>query len=281
MLRFAYNTNGTAHHRLDEALALIAESGYAGVALTLDVHHLDPFAPDLAGRTAALDRQLRAFNLGLVVETGARYLLDPRAKHEPTLVSPARERRAERLDFLTRCLDVCAACGGETVSFWAGVPLPGVQLADAWEWLIDGVGSVLERAAERGVVASLEPEPGMLVETVDDWRRLQAALGAGGNALRLALDTGHCIVTGERDPADAIGEFADDLGTVAIEDMRRGVHEHLPFGSGDMDVPRVLAKLQSIGYDRLVTVELSRDSHRAHTMVPDALRWLRAAEGQP
>ena len=45
-LRFAYNTNGAANHRLDDALALIADAGYDGVAVTLDIHHLDPFAPD-------------------------------------------------------------------------------------------------------------------------------------------------------------------------------------------------------------------------------------------
>ena len=45
-LRFAFNTNGAANHRLDDALTLIAEAGYDGVALTLDIHHLDPFDPD-------------------------------------------------------------------------------------------------------------------------------------------------------------------------------------------------------------------------------------------
>ena len=43
-LRFAYNTNGAANHRLDDALHLIKAAGYDGVALTLDIHHLDPFA---------------------------------------------------------------------------------------------------------------------------------------------------------------------------------------------------------------------------------------------
>ena len=43
-LRFAYNTNGAANHRLDDAIRLIADSGYHGIALTLDHHHLDPFA---------------------------------------------------------------------------------------------------------------------------------------------------------------------------------------------------------------------------------------------
>ena len=35
-LRYAYNTNGAANHRLDDALRLIADAGYDGVALTLD-----------------------------------------------------------------------------------------------------------------------------------------------------------------------------------------------------------------------------------------------------
>ena len=125
------------------------------------------------------------------------------------------------------------------MSFWAGVPQPGVDPATAWDWLVDGIAQVTDAAAEHGVTVALEPEPGMLVETVDDFQRLTRDLSERTSwPLRLALDTGHCLVTGERDPAAAVREFANNLGTVAIEDMRRGVHEHLPFGQGDMDIPR-------------------------------------------
>ena len=275
-LRYAYNTNGASNHRLGDALTLIAEAGYDGVALTLDHHHHDPFAPDFTGRNTQLANQLRELNLGLVIETGARYLLDPRQKHEPTLLSPSAPGRARRVEFLTRCLDVCAACQGETVSFWAGVPQPGVAPAEAWDWLLEGVHQVAAAARERGVVASLEPEPGMLIETVDDYRRVQAAVPS----LRLALDTGHLLVTGEREPAAAVREFAAQLGTVALEDMRRGVHEHLPFGEGDMDVPAVLRALHEIRFAGLVCVELSRESPRAHLMIPQALAYLRQAKRQ-
>ena len=52
---------------------------------------------------------------------------------------------------------------------------------------------------------------------------------------------------------------------VQIEDMRRGVHEHLDFGDGEIDFPPVLSALAEIGYRGLVCVELSRHSHTAHT----------------
>lgn len=275
-LRFAFNTNGCANHRLDDAVSLIADSGYDGVALTLDHHHLDPFAADWEMQALRLRRRLDGLRLGLVIETGARYLLDPRRKHEPTLLTPSVEGRARRIDFLHRACRICRIGGGEAVSFWAGVPQPDVDREQAWRWLIDGVARVCDHAAAEGVCAALEPEPGMLVETVDDFLRLQRAVaGATEAPLALALDTGHCLVTGECHPAAAVRELAGRLGTVAIEDMRRGVHEHLPFGEGDMDLPAILAALNEIGFARLVCVELSRESHRAHAMIPQSIAWLR------
>ncbi|HEY0207317.1 MAG TPA: sugar phosphate isomerase/epimerase family protein [Acetobacteraceae bacterium] len=270
-LRFAYNTNGAANHRLDDALGLIADAGYDGVALTLDIHHLDPFAPDFPGARRRLAARLRTLGLGCVVETGARFLLDPRAKHEPTLLTADPAGRARRIEFLSRALEVAADTGADAMSFWAGVPKPGVSRDQARAWLLDGAAQVARRAEVLGTTAALEPEPGMLIETVDDW----AALGIPG--LRLALDTGHCIVTGERDPADAVREFAPHLGTVSIEDMKRGVHIHLPFGEGDMDVPGVLLALDDVGFTRLVCVEMSRESHRADTIIPASLAYLKAA----
>lgn len=268
-LRFAYNTNGAANHRLDDALRLIKAAGYDGVALTLDIHHLDPFAEGWAAEAGRVSSLLQKLELGSVIETGARFLLDPTAKHEPTLVTADAAGRARRVGFLKRAVDIGAILHSEAVSFWAGVPKPGVDREAARGWLVEGLHEVVAYAAEQGVVPCLEPEPGMLIETLDDF----AALGVEG--LSLALDTGHCLVTGERDPADAVHEFAGRIGTVAIEDMARGIHVHLPFGEGDMDVPGVLNALDAVGYDRLVCVELSRESHRADMMIPQALDFLR------
>jgi len=131
-LRFAYNTNGAANHRLDDALALIADAGYDGVALTLDIHHLDPFAPDFPAARRRLATRLQQLGLGCVVETGARFLLDPRAKHEPTLLTADPAGRARRVEFLSRALEVAADTGADAMSFWAGVPKLGVPAPSRW-----------------------------------------------------------------------------------------------------------------------------------------------------
>ena len=274
-MKYAYNTNGLAHHRLHDALSFLADSGYDGVALTLDVHHLDPFADDADAQAERVRRRCDELGLGVVVETGARYLLEPRAKHEPTLVTPSSEGRARRQAYLRRACDLGGLLGAEAVSFWAGVPAAGVDRAEARTWVVDGVRALVETHGGRPYALAVEPEPGMLVEDCDDW----AGLHADVPGIALALDTGHCVVSGAYEPQDAVRRFAVHLGTVAVEGMARGVHEHLPLDEGDVDLPAVLTALREVGYDRLLTLELSRDSHRAHEMVPRALATLRAAEG--
>ena len=272
-LRFAYNTNGCGSHRLDDALDLMADAGYAGVALTRDHHHFDPFAETWASDARALRRRLEGLGMGSVIETGARFLLDPRAKHEPTLVTSDPAGRARRVAFLRRAIDIAAILGSEAVSFWAGVPKAGVDRQEARTWLREGLAEVVAHAAKAGVVAALEPEPGMLIETPAEWEALAV------EGLALALDTGHCLVTQEVDPSVAVRRWASHLGTVSLEDMKRGVHLHLPFGEGDMDVPDVLDALEEVGFDKLVCVELSRESPQADKAIPQSIAWLSACRG--
>ena len=272
--RYAYNTNGLAHHRLDDALEMLAENGYAGVALTLDVNHFDPFAHDVFPRAEALRRRCDELGLGVVIETGARFLLDPRVKHEPTLVTADAEGRARRLSYLRLSCDLADVLGAEAVSFWTGVPGPHTGLDQAWTWAVEGVQALVDSHGGRGYSLSIEPEPGMLVGDAGEWATLHEKVPG----VDLALDTGHCIVGGAYEPQDAVREFAPYLGSIALEGMARGVHNHLPLGEGDLDLVAVLAAMAEVGYDKLVTLELSSDSGRANEMIPTAMDTLAKAE---
>ncbi|MGA5298519.1 sugar phosphate isomerase/epimerase family protein [Nucisporomicrobium flavum] len=273
-LRYGYGTNGFANHRLAEAIAVIADLGYCGVALTLDHDHLDPYASGLAGRVTAVADQLRDRHLGVVIETGARYLLDPWRKHAPTLL---HDDRKVRLDFLRRAVAIGADLGAEAVSFWAGVRPPEVAERTAWSRLVDGCAELTAAAAGAKIPLGFEPEPGMLVEDLAGWHRLRAELGAPA-AFGLTLDIGHvrCLEPGP--VPQVVAEAVPYLVNVQIDDMRRGVHEHLEFGQGEIDFPPVLRALVDGGYRGLVAVELPRHSHAAPTVARESLAFLRAAE---
>lgn len=275
-LRFGYGTNGFANHRLDDALAVIADLGYQGVALTLDHHHLDPFGPGLAARVAEVARRLTGLGLSVVIETGARYLLDPWRKHAPTLLD---DNPALRVEFLRRAVAIGADLGAEAVSFWAGVRPATVDPRTAWDRLVAGCAGLVEAAADAGVVLGFEPEPGMLVEDIAGWWRLREALGAPP-PFGITLDIGHCRCLEPVPVPECVARVAPHLVNVQIDDMRRGVHEHLEFGAGEIDFPPVLRALTDAGYRGLVAVELPRHSHAAPAVAARSLEFLRAAEAQ-
>ncbi len=273
-LRFGYGTNGFANHRLSDALTVLADLGYVGVALTLDHQHLDPYGHGVAKRVAATAARLDRLGLSVVIETGARYLLDPWQKHAPTLVS---DEPGPRLDFLYRALAIGADLGAEAVSFWAGIPPSRLDSRVAWDRLAAGCARVLDVAERHGVSLGFEPEPGMLVQTIADWTRLHAELGAPPR-FGLTLDIGHCRCLEPAPVAECVAEAGPHLVNVQIDDMRRGVHEHLEFGRGEIVFPPVLRALADAGYRGLVAVELPRHSHAAPTVAAESLAFLRAAQ---
>jgi L-ribulose-5-phosphate 3-epimerase len=254
-----YNTNGFAHHRLEDALALLAETGYGGVALTPDVHHLDPLratASDME-RVAGTCKRL---GLATLLETGARFVLDPARKHRPNLLDDPPEA-ARRFDFLVKCLDLAATLGARVVSVWSGATPEGVAPDTAWARLVTALRALCEQAAHRGLKVAFEPEPGMLVERAADWPRLRDAVAHP--ALGLALDVGHCLATSEGQPDGWVRRFAADLLVVQVDDHKSGVHEHLMLGEGEVDWAALRVALDDVGYDGPLEVELSRHSASA------------------
>jgi len=273
----AYNTNGLAHHRLFDALALLADLGYDGVALTPDAPHLDLTATGEREWEEAR-RELERRRLRCVIETGARYALDPARKHWPSLVAREDAAAARRLAYYRSALRMAQALGAECVSLWSGALEPGVAPAEAWPRLVERLHRLLDDAALAGVPVSFEPEPGMLVASLADYRELRRLLARDG--LWTTIDVGHLLVT-ESGPAHAhLAEFAPTLRNVQLDDAKRGVHEHLPLGAGDLDLAALLAELRRLDYQGPLALELSRDSHRAAQLAAESIARIRSHAGE-
>jgi L-ribulose-5-phosphate 3-epimerase len=275
-MRLGYNTNGMAHHRLTDAIELLADEGYASVALTLDAGALDPYEePSVLARQAAMVRScLDRRGMARVVETGARFLLNPRLKHDPTLMDPDPARRAFRADFLCRAIDLARELGAECVSLWSGRPLDSIAEDQALDRLAAGLKPVMERAEAASMPIAFEPEPGMFIDTFTRFLQLDERIRHPLFQLTVDLGHVHCIEDGAI--ADHLMRWGPRIINIHIEDMVRGVHEHLMFGEGTMDFPPIFAALREIGYDRGLHVELSRHSHMAVETVRVARAFLHA-----
>jgi sugar phosphate isomerase/epimerase len=267
----AYNTNGLAHHRLEDALHLLADLGYQGVALTPDVGHLDALTTtqhDWDKIRALLDR----LKLKIVIETGARFVLDPRRKHYPNLISKDPTDAGRRLAYYLRCLLMAKSLGSPLISIWSGPMEAGDDPEEALRRLLDRLRRLLDDARDSGVQVCFEPEPGHLIDSHASYRELRRRLKR--EDLMTTIDIGHILVTESGAPHEHLAEFGPTLKNVQVDDARRGVHEHLMPGTGEIDFGPVFQELRRLQYQGSVALELSRDSHRAADAAAHAIKFL-------
>lgn len=274
-----YNTNGLAHHDPLDAIDLIADIGYRAIGLTIDHPLCSPFDDNWQASADVLLTALERRGLRSVIETGARFLLDPRAKHEPTLVSPDPARRLLRVEFLLWSIDIAAQLGSDCVSFWSGIVRDGASDDAAWSRLLEGLKPVVAYAADREVTLAFEPEPGMFIDTMARYDELLEKLNAP--QFKLTLDLGHLHCQGEVPIARYLQRYRQRLANIHIEDMRHGVHEHLMFGEGEIDFAPIFAALREIDYQAGVYVELSRHSHEGPTAAQQAYDFLQPLVSAP
>jgi len=128
-----------------------------------------------------------------------------------------------------------------------------------WTTLLDNLDRIDARAAERGVVATLHPHAGTVVETSDDLQRVLA-----GCAVSLCVDTGHLLIGGT-DPVTLIRDYVDRVAHVHLKDVDAALAQQViagsvtftaavragifcPLGRGDIDIARIVATLDAHGY---------------------------------
>jgi L-ribulose-5-phosphate 3-epimerase len=273
-VRLGYSTNSLTDHDWPTALELIAGAGFQSVALTIDHHTLNPFHNTYRGELIRLNRLLEFLKLKLVVETGARYLLNPAAKHEPTLVTADDEAAQVRIDFLYRAIELASETGADCVSLWSGILRDGIPRKEAIGRLAKRLEPVIQYADRHQVTLGFEPEPGMLIATFADFAELEEVLGA--NRLALTIDIGHIHCIEADSMAACLARWGSRAVNFHIEDMLVGVHEHLPFGEGSIDFGPVFEWFKQSSYSGGVHVELGRHGHQGPVLLERSYRFLAA-----
>ncbi len=256
MTRLAFSTNAFKKNTLAEAVEAIASIGYGGVELMADVPHAYPptFTKE---QRAALKQQLKRLGIEVSNINAFTHFADGDTYH-PTWIEEDRERREKRIAHTLVCVELAAEFGASTLSLQPGGPMIGTTItrAVAGQRFADGLGRVVDRARELGIVLAVEPEPGLFIETAAEYAAFKTKFFPSDAVVKMNCDIGHLFCVGE-DPAAVIRAMPGEVAHVHLEDIGSNrVHQHLTPGKGVIDFRQILSALVEIAYAGWVTIEL-------------------------
>jgi sugar phosphate isomerase/epimerase len=270
-VKLAFGTNAFKQVSLEEALRQIADAGYQGAEVMADVPHAYPphvsrrRMRGLVGLLKELRLEVSNVNAFTFFALGDTY--------HPSWIDPAPKVRSQRVEHTENALRLARALGCRFISTEPGGPLPpGVSRRQAMEWFRLGLQMVYPLARELGVTMLVEPEPGLLLESRDEFLEFIGTVPHGQVALN--FDVGHFFCVGD-DPAEAARELAPWIRHVHLEDIAATrEHRHLVPGRGAIDFRRLFTALRDIGYNGWMTVELYPYEATARQVAEEALRFL-------
>lgn len=256
-MKLAFSTNAYLRFPFDEAAARIARCGYQGLELMADVPHAWP-AGLLAGTKRAIVESMNRHNLAFsnVNAFMMNAINDVRQPYwYPSFIEPDAHYRQVRIDHTRRALSLCAELGAPHITTEPGGPLaPGQSRQSAIDLFVEVLKPLAEHAHNEGVLLLIEPEPGLLLETTDQY--LEVAERVGAPSIGLNFDVGHAFCVSEDLPR-AIAKLAPQIRHYHLEDIAATrVHHHLVPGTGAIDFAEVIAAIRATGYDGWLTVEL-------------------------
>jgi sugar phosphate isomerase/epimerase len=275
-MRLAFSTNAYLKHPFDQAARRIARLGYQGLELLADVPHAWP-----AGLLEQQKREIRQ----VMEETGLAFsninafmmnaVADGRQPYwHPSFIEPERHYRQVRIDHTRRALSLCAELGAPHITTEPGGPLlPGESRQKAIDLFVEVLKPLGEHAERLGVLLLIEPEPGLLLETTDQYLEVAERLNAP--SIGLNFDVGHAFCVSEDLPR-SIAKLAGHTRHYHLEDIASSrVHHHLVPGTGAIDFALVVAAIRGTGYNGWLTVELYPFLDDPDRAARDALAVLR------
>lgn len=256
-MRLAFSSNAYMRFPFAEAAARIAALGYEGFELMADVPHAWP-AGLLECKKQIIRDTLSKHNLAFsnINAFMMNAVADPRQPYwYPSFIEPDPAYRQIRIDHTKRALTLCAELGAPHITTEPGGPIaPGQTRQQAIDQFVEALKPLADHAAKQQVGLLIEPEPGLLLETTDQY--LEVMERVDNPAIGLNFDVGHAYCMSE-DLPNQIKKLAPFTRHYHVEDIAATrVHHHLIPGTGAIDFAEVLQAIHATGYDGWITVEL-------------------------
>ena len=270
-MKFGFSANAFREYDAIETIEIVADAGYDGVELLFDQPHLYPLEAD--ERDVERVRESLADNDIAISNCNAFMLTAIEGFHHPSYIEPDPDYRQRRIEYTKDALRTAAALGHGYISIEPGGPIPEEKSREwALETFVESLGEVLPVAEDVGVDLHVEPEPGLLVETTEEF--LELVDRVDHPRIRCNFDAGHLFCVGE-DPTEALEALGPYVDHVHLEDIPEDrTHEHTQLGDGTMPIDGFLGALDARDYEGFVTVELYPYEDTAAETAREAMAYL-------
>ncbi|MBI3821532.1 MAG: sugar phosphate isomerase/epimerase [Planctomycetes bacterium] len=254
-MKLAFSTNAYLKFSFPEAVRRLAKIGYAGVEIMADVPHAWP-AYMLDEHKQEIRRALNVNNLAIsnINSFMMHAIDDPRQKYwHPSWIEPDRHYRQIRINHTMKALTLAKELGAPCITTEPGGPVePGQSWSAALKLFVEMIKPVADHAQKEGVLLLVEPEPGLLIETVDQFLEFMQHIDSP--AVGMNYDIGHAYCVSD-DPATTIPRCAKYIRHFHLEDIAATrVHHHMVPGEGAIDFLACLRAIKAMKYDGWVTV---------------------------
>ena len=256
-MKLAFSSNAYLRFSFNDAAKKIGKLGYQGIEIMADVPHAWP-AFILEEQKQGIRDSLKSNNLEIsnINSFMMHAVNDPRQRYwYPSWIEPDKHYRQIRIDHTMRCLTMAKELGAPCITTEPGGP---VEAGASWnaglKLFVEMLKPVIEHAEKEGVLLLIEPEPGLLIETADQFLEFMGHIKSP--MVGCNFDIGHSYCVGD-DPASTIPRLAKYIKHFHLEDIASTrVHHHLIPGDGAIDFKAAIEAIKATGYKEWVTIEL-------------------------
>lgn len=231
MIKLSYSTNGLLNLNIFSAIDAAEKAGYSGIELSFDKHQFNPFEMSSQDLKKISDYFSGKNIKPACIATPTISFLSDRP-HEPSIICLDKAGRKQRIALIKRGIEIAQTLKAPVVSFGSGFIRdehvsnsqinPNEILAESIHECMKDIGDI---------TLTIEPEPGMLIETLDEGMAIVKTIGS--RQFRLHMDLCHAYCS-EKNYIDAVAAAAPCTAYLHVSDTNAGCNVKLKSYSRDL-----------------------------------------------
>lgn len=245
-MKIGFHTVGLHSRSMPEVCGRVSAAGYDTIELNAErLPWAEPHVTPSIPRDDIEEMATLCSKAGLPVSAICAHI---------PLVFADREAGASSVEYVKGCMGLAPLFDTKIVHVISGAADTSLSDVENWRRFVDAMAELVDHASWNGIVFAVEPIVGHVCASITDLNRLFADLA--GSKVSVNFDPSHFIVQGI-EPSEVVSRFGDRIVHVHLKDGLGRFPDFAfpPLGQGEINFPRLIADLNAVRYNGVLSVE--------------------------